>query len=91
MNYRGVQIMAKNDNIKLLGERVGYWSDEFKDYDGHVIIPSAFITGLVVGVVVPMEGYEAMAGNDVLLLQDGKDEPDFVSGERDFTKCELTS
>ena len=27
---------------------------------------------------------EAMAGNDVLLLQDGNDEPDFVSGEYDF-------
>ena len=27
---------------------------------------------------------KAMAGNDVLLLQDGNDEPDFVSGEYDF-------
>ena len=25
-----------------------------------------------------------MAGNDVLLLQDGNDEPDFVSGEYDL-------
>ena len=50
----------------------------------YVILPSRFFTGLVVAVVVPMEGYEAMAGNDVLLLQDGNDEPDFVSGEYDF-------
>lgn len=76
--------MAKKDNIKLLGKRVGYWSDEFKDDEGYVILPSRFFTGLVVAVVVPMEGYEAMAGNDVLLLQDGNDEPDFVSGEYDF-------
>ena len=62
--------MAKKDNIKLLGKRVGYWSDEFKDDEGYVILPSRFFTGLVVAVVVPMEGYEAMAGNDVLLLQD---------------------
>ena len=45
---------------------------------------SQYYEGLVVAVVVPMEGYEAMAGNDVLLLQDGNDEPDFVSGEYDF-------
>ena len=76
--------MAVNDNIKLLGKRVGYWSDEFKDDKGSVIVPSVFFTGLVVGVLVPMEGYEAMAGNDVLLLQDGENEPDFVSGEYDF-------
>ena len=49
----------------MLGKRVGYWSDEFKDDEGYVILPSRFFTGLVVAVVVPMEGYEAMAGNDV--------------------------
>lgn len=76
--------MAVNDNIKLLGKRVGYWSDEFKDDEGYVISPSEFFTGLVVGVIVPMKGYEKMAGNDVLLLQDGQDEPDFVNGERNF-------
>ena len=48
------------------------------------MISSQYYEGLVVAVVVPMEGYEAMAGNDVLLLQDGNDEPDFVSGEYDF-------
>ena len=76
--------MAKKDNIKLLGKRVGYWSDEFKDDEGYVISPSEFFTGLVVGAIVPMKGYEKMAGNDVLLLQDGQDEPDFVNGERNF-------
>ena len=40
----------------------------FKDDEGYVILPSRFFTGLVVAVVVPMEGYEAMAGNDVLLF-----------------------
>ena len=44
--------MAKKDNIKLLGKRVGYWSDEFKDDEGYVILPSRFFTGLVVAVVV---------------------------------------
>ena len=34
--------MAKKDNIKLLGKRVGYWSDEFKDDEGYVILPSRF-------------------------------------------------
>lgn len=76
--------MAVNDNIKLLGKRVGYWSDEFKDDKGSVIVPSVFFTGLVVGVLVPMQGYESMAGNDVLLLEDGEAEPEFVSGECDF-------
>ena len=76
--------MAVNDNIKLLGKRVGYWSDEFKDDEGYVISPSEFFTGLVVGAIVPMKGYEKMAGNDVLLLEDGQDEPDFVNGERNF-------
>lgn len=76
--------MAVNDNIKLLGKRVGYWSDEFKDDEGSVIVPSVFFTGLVVGVLVPMQGYESMVGNDLLLLEDGKTDPDFVSGKRDF-------
>ena len=31
-----------------------------------------------------MKGYEEMAGNDVLLLQDGQDEPDFVNGDFNF-------
>ena len=48
------------------------------------MVSSQYYEGLVVAVVVPMEGYEAMAGNDVLLLQDGENEPDFVSGEYDF-------
>ena len=42
--------------------------DEFKDDEGCNFTLKIF-TGLVVAVVVPMEGYEAMAGNDVLLLQ----------------------
>ena len=50
--------MAVNDNIKLLGKRVGYWSDEFKDDEGYVISPSKFFTGLVVGAILPMKGYE---------------------------------
>ena len=76
--------MAKKDNIKLLGQRVGYWGQEYRDDNGELVIPSQYYEGLVVAVVVPMEGYEAMAGNDVLLLQDGQNEPDFVSGEYDF-------
>jgi hypothetical protein len=76
--------MAKKDNIKLLGKRVGYWGQEYRDDNDELVVSSQYYEGLVVAVVVPMEGYEAMAGNDVLLLQDGKDEPDFVSGEYDF-------
>lgn len=76
--------MAKKDNIKLLGKRVGYWSQEYRDDNGELVVSSQYYEGLVVAVVVPMEGYEAMAGNDVLLLQDGQNEPDFVSGEYDF-------
>lgn len=76
--------MAKKDNIKLLGKRVGYWSQEYRDDNGELVVSSQYYEGLVVAVVVPMEGYEAMAGNDVLLLQDGENEPDFVSGEYDF-------
>ena len=76
--------MAKKDNIKLLGKRVGYWSDEFKDDEGYVILPSRFFYWSSCCCCCSMEGYEAMAGNDVLLLQDGNDEPDFVSGEYDF-------
>lgn len=76
--------MAKKDNIKLLGKRVGYWSQEYRDDNGELVVSSQYYEGLVVAVVVPMEGYEAMASNDVLLLQDGNDEPDFVSGEYDF-------
>jgi hypothetical protein len=76
--------MAKKDNIKLLGKRVGYWGQECRDDNGELVVSSQYYEGLVVAVVVPMEGYEAMAGNDVMLLQDGNDEPDFVSGEYDF-------
>lgn len=76
--------MAKKDNIKFLGKRVGYWGQDFRDDNDELVISSQYYEGLVVAVVVPMEGYEAMAGNDVLLLQDGNDEPDFVSGEYDF-------
>ena len=76
--------MAKKDNIKLLGKRVGYWGQDFRDDNDELVISSQYYEGLVVAVVVPMEGYEAMAGNDVLLLEDGQDEPDFVNGERNF-------
>ena len=68
----------------MLGKRVGYWGQEYRDDNGELVVSSQYYEGLVVAVVVPMEGYEAMAGNDVLLLQDGENEPDFVSGEYDF-------
>ena len=68
----------------MLGKRVGYWGQDFRDDNDELVVSSQYYEGLVVAVVVPMEGYEAMAGNDVLLLQDGNDEPDFVSGEYDF-------
>ena len=61
----------------MLGKRVGYWGQDFRDDNDELVISSQYYEGLVVAVVVPMEGYEAMAGNDVLLLQDGNDEPDF--------------
>jgi hypothetical protein len=73
--------MAVNDNIKLLGKRVGYWS---RDDDGSLVVSSQYYEGLVIAVVVPMQGYEEMAGNDVLILEDGEQEPDFVSGNYDF-------
>ena len=76
--------MAKKDNIKLLGKRVGYWSDEFKDDEGYVILPSRFFTGLVVAVVVQWKAMRQWLVMMFLLLQDGNDEPDFVSGEYDF-------
>ena len=73
--------MAVNDNIKLLGKRVGYWS---RDDDGSLVVSSQYYEGLVIAVVVPMQGYEEMAGNDVLILEDGEQESDFVSGNYDF-------
>lgn len=76
--------MAKKDNIKLLGKRVGYWSQEYRDDDGSLVVSSQYYEGLVIAVVVPMQGYEEMASNDVLILEDGENEPDFVSGEYDF-------
>lgn len=76
--------MAVNDNIKLLGKRVGYWSQEYRDDDGSLVVSSRYYEGLVIAVVVPMQGYEEMAGNDVLILEDGEQEPDFVSGNYDF-------
>ena len=76
--------MAVNDNIKLLGKRVGYWSQEYRDDDGSLVVSSQYYEGLVIAVVVPMQGYEEMAGNDVLILEDGDQEPDFVSGNYDF-------
>lgn len=76
--------MAVNDNIKLLGKRVGYWSQEYRDDDGSLVVSSQYYEGLVIAVVVPMQGYEEMACNDVLILEDGEQEPDFVSGNYDF-------
>ena len=76
--------MAVNDNIKLLGKRVGYWSQEYRDDDGSLVVSSQYYEGLVIAVGVPMQGYEEMAGNDVLILEDGEQEPDFVSGNYDF-------
>ena len=76
--------MAVNDNIKLLGKRVGYWSQEYRDDDGSLVVSSQYYEGLVIAVVVPMQGYEEMAGNDVLILEDGEQESDFVSGNYDF-------
>lgn len=76
--------MAVNDNIKLLGKRVGYWPQEYRDDDGSLVVSSQYYEGLVIAVVVPMQGYEEMAGNDVLILEDGEQEPDFVSGNYDF-------
>lgn len=76
--------MAVNDNIKFLGKRLGYWTDDFYNDEGQLIFKGVYLTGLAVAVVVPMQGYEEMAGNDILLLEDGKTQPDFVSGEREF-------
>lgn len=76
--------MAVNDNIKLLGKRVGYWSQEYRDDDGSLVVSSQYYEALVIAVVVPMQGYEEMAGNDVLILEDREQEPDFVSGNYDF-------
>lgn len=76
--------MAVNDNIKLLGKRVGYWSQEYRDDDGSLVVSSQYYEGLVIAVVVSMQGYEEMAGNDVLILEDGEQKPDFVSGNYDF-------
>ena len=52
--------MAKKHNIKLLGKRVGYWGQECRDDNGELVVSSQYYEGLVVAVVVPMEGYEAM-------------------------------
>lgn len=77
--------MATTNNINLLGKRVGYWTKDFFDYDGNLIFPSVFIEGLVIAVVVQMKGYESIAGNDVLFLEDGSSEPDFVCGDYKFS------
>ena len=34
--------MAVNDNIKLLGKRVGYWSQEYRDDDGSLVVSSQY-------------------------------------------------
>ena len=34
--------MAKKDNIKLLGKRVGYWGQEYRDDNGELVVSSQY-------------------------------------------------
>ena len=34
--------MAKKDNIKLLGKRVGYWGQDFRDDNDELVVSSQY-------------------------------------------------
>lgn len=71
--------MAIQDFTKLLGKRVGYWDLGFGD-----IIPNRYVTGVIVAYTVYAQGFEKYDSKQVLFLQDGDTDLDFISSEHDF-------
>ena len=72
--------MAILDNNALLGKRVSY----FHDFGIDGVKPVEH-KGLIIGVLNSLKDYEHLTGNDVLFLQDGCSEAEFISADYDFT------
>lgn len=74
--------MAMQDCTKFLGKHVAY------SYEFHPDFPIQHKTGVIVAVMKSAVGYENMVGNDVLFLEDGESDLDFISGEHQFKLLE---
>lgn len=72
--------MAIQDFTKLLGKRVGYWTGEEFSH----LIPKTYITGVLVAYLVYADGYEKHDDEQVLFLQDGELQADFISSFNHF-------
>ena len=66
--------MSIVETKELLGKRVTFNID----YGVADYAPKS-VTGLIVGVVTPLVGYEDMVGADALFLEDGTVEPYYIS------------
>ena len=72
---------AVNTNT-LLGKKVGYWTGQ--DFPKEWNIQPVYHTGVVIATFNVLNGFENMVGSDILFLEDGYDEPDFISANHDF-------
>ena len=75
--------MAVQDFTKLLGKRVTF------DLDWSLVYPSLgevqTVNGVIVAYLKYAKDYEPSNGiTDVLFLEDGHDEPDFISSDHEF-------
>jgi hypothetical protein len=68
--------MSILETKELLGKRVSLNID----YGVAGYAPKC-LTGLIVGFVTPLAGYEDIVGNEALFLEDGKDEPYYISSD----------
>lgn len=71
--------MAIQDCTRFLGKRVRYTF--FDDFEGRFVS----FTGRVLSMIVYAEGYQPEDGHsEVLFLEDGYDEPDYISTSHIF-------
>jgi hypothetical protein len=66
--------MAIQDFTKLLGKRVRYWD----------LVLNSYVTGVIVAYSVYAKGFEKHDSKQVLFLQDGDTNSDFISSDYDF-------
>ena len=71
-----------NDYTKLLGQYVKFLDVPPVAYKDK--IEPVLRHGLIIGVIVPMQGYEKIVGNEVLFLETDKSDPYYISGDLDF-------
>jgi hypothetical protein len=83
--------MAIQDYTSFLGKKVAYTLSldlgDSSQYSG-IDLPSMSFTGRVIAIFKYAEGYEHFDDGSILILNDGDDDPQFVSTETPFRLLE---